>query len=79
MQQRKSVDRRCSATKRKFPFRDSSGERVREERRRLPDRRIDGIGFEIEWPDKMSNQEIQLSAGRHGQDNGIRLGKNTES
>ncbi len=58
MVQRKSVDRRCSGTKQKFPFRDSSGERVREERRKLSDRRIDGIGFEIEWPDKISNQEI---------------------
>jgi hypothetical protein len=75
MVQRKSVDRRCSTTRRKFPLRDSSGKRVREERRKLSDRRIDGIGFEIEWPDKMSNQAIPQSAGRHGQDSGFHLGK----
>jgi hypothetical protein len=75
MVKRKPVDRRCSSANRKFPFRDSSGERVREERRKLPDRRIDGIGFEIEWPATASNQGVPLVTERAGANRGVRTGE----
>ena len=47
MVKRSRQDRRCRAGRTKFPFRDTSGEPVREDRRRLPDRRLSGI--ELEW------------------------------
>ena len=48
MSERKPEDRRQSAGKRSFPFRDSNGKRVLEERRIQPDRRMNGIE-EAEW------------------------------
>ena len=47
MAKRSLQDRRCWAGKTKFPFRDSSGELVYENRRTQPDRRLSGI--EVEW------------------------------
>ena len=47
MVRRNRKDRRCWAGSKKLPLRDSSGELVREDRRRLPDRRLSGI--EVEW------------------------------
>ena len=47
MAKRSRQDRRCRAGRTNFPFRDSSGELVREDRRRLADRRLSGI--EVEW------------------------------
>jgi hypothetical protein len=44
---RRRQDRRCWTDRKKFPFRDSSGERVCEDRRRQPDRRLSAI--EAEW------------------------------
>jgi hypothetical protein len=43
MQKRNKTDRRRSSTHRKFPFRDSDGRVARQERRKLPDRRLTGI------------------------------------
>lgn len=48
MSQRKPEDRRRSVGKRSFPFRDSKEGRVLEERRKQPDRRMNGID-EAEW------------------------------
>ena len=48
MSQRKPEDRRQLAGKRSFPLRDSNWERVLEERRKQPDRRMNGIE-EAEW------------------------------
>ena len=48
MSQRKPEDRRWIVGKRSFPFRDSNGERVLEERRKKSDRRMYGIE-EAEW------------------------------
>ena len=39
--------RRCWGGRTNFPVRDSSGELVREDRHRLPDRRLSGI--DVEW------------------------------
>lgn len=47
MARRNHQDRRCRAGRKKFPFRDSGGELVSEDRRSLPDRRLSGI--EVEW------------------------------
>jgi hypothetical protein len=47
MARRSQQDRRCRAGRTKFPFRDSGGELVSEDRRCLPDRRLSGI--EVEW------------------------------
>jgi len=47
MARRSRQDRRCRTGRKKFPFRDSSGERVCEDRRRQPDRRLSAI--EAEW------------------------------
>ena len=47
MQERNPSDRRCRTTARRYPFRDSNGDLVRQDRRKLPDRRLDGI--EVEW------------------------------
>jgi len=43
MDQRNRTDRRHSSGKRPFPFKDRNGEWVSEDRRRLPDRRMEGI------------------------------------
>ena len=59
MNQRKLEDRRQLAGKRSFPFRDGTGERVVEERRKQPDRRMNGIE-EAEWletPEQSDNPE----------------------
>ena len=48
MSQRNLKDRRRSEGKRSFPFRDSNGGRVLEERRLQSDRRMNGIE-EAEW------------------------------
>lgn len=59
MSQRKPEDRRQLAGKRSFPLRDSNGERVLEERRKQPDRRMNGIE-EAEWlemPEQSDNSE----------------------
>jgi len=48
MNPRKPEDRRQFVGKRSFPFRDSNGERVLEERRKKSDRRMYGIE-EAEW------------------------------
>ena len=47
MQERNPSDRRCRTKARQYPFRDSDGNLVRQDRRTLPDRRLDGI--EVEW------------------------------
>jgi hypothetical protein len=47
MAKRIRQDRRCRAGRTKFPLRDASGELVRADRRRQPDRRLSGI--EAEW------------------------------
>lgn len=47
MQKRNDTDRRSNRAGLRFPFRDSDGELVREDRRKLPDRRLAGI--EVEW------------------------------
>ena len=48
MNQRESEDRRRLVGKQSLPFRDSNGERVLEDRRKQPDRRMNGIE-EAEW------------------------------
>jgi len=48
MSQRKPEDRRRLVGKQSLPFRDSNGERVLEDRRKQPDRRMNGIE-EAEW------------------------------
>jgi hypothetical protein len=63
MSQRKSVDRRRLEGKRSFPFRDSNGERVREERRKQPDRRMNGIE-EAEWLEMPEPSEIVMAGIR---------------
>jgi hypothetical protein len=47
MVKRNRKDRRCREGRTKLPFRDSSGELVRVDRRTQPDRRLSGI--EVEW------------------------------
>jgi hypothetical protein len=47
VQERNHTDRRCRAAAPRYPFRDSDGNLVRQDRRKLPDRRLDGI--EVEW------------------------------
>jgi len=47
MAKRNRQDRRCWEGRKKFPFRDSSGELVSADRRTQPDRRLSGI--EVEW------------------------------
>jgi hypothetical protein len=47
MRERNPSDRRTGIARPGFPLRDSSGELVRAERRRQPDRRLAGI--EVEW------------------------------
>ena len=49
MQERNPSDRRCRTKALQYPFRDSAGNLVRQDRRTLPDRRLDGI--EVEWLD----------------------------
>ncbi len=48
MDQRKPEDRRRLVGKQSLPFRDSNGKRVLEDRRKQPDRRMNGID-EAEW------------------------------
>ena len=48
MNQRKPNDRRRLVGKESLPFRDSNGDRVLEDRRKRPDRRMNGID-EAEW------------------------------
>ena len=48
MDQRKPEDRRRLLGKQSLPFRDSNGKRVLEDRRKQPDRRMNGID-EAEW------------------------------
>ena len=47
MVKRNRQEQRCWETRKKFPFRDSSGELVSADRRTQPDRRLSGI--EVEW------------------------------
>lgn len=62
MSQRTFEDRRRLGGKRSFPFRDSDGERVFEERRILPDRRMNGIE-EGEWSEMPEPFEIAKADG----------------
>lgn len=48
MQRRKTADRRSGGAAPRFPFNDATGERVRQERRKLPERRLAGH-IEVEW------------------------------
>jgi hypothetical protein len=57
MSQRKPGDRRQSVGKQLLPFRDSNGELVPENRRRQPDRRMNGIE-EAEWLEMPETSEI---------------------
>lgn len=47
MEYRNNIDRRRNSAAYRFPFRDSDGELVREDRRKLPDRRLAGIEAEL--------------------------------
>ncbi len=63
MSQRQQEDRRQLLAGRSFPFRDCNGERVLEERRKLPDRRTSGIE-EAEWlgmPEQSENIQLDYS------------------
>jgi len=63
MNQRKPEDRRQLVGKRSFPFRDGEGEKVLEERRKQPDRRMNGIE-EAEWqamPEQSENIQVDYS------------------
>jgi hypothetical protein len=48
MQRRKTADRCSGGAAPRFPFNDATGERVRQERRKLPERRLVGR-IEVEW------------------------------
>jgi len=48
VQKRNDTNRRCSSAGMRLPFRDSDGELVRRERRKLPERRLEA-GLEMEW------------------------------
>ncbi len=48
MQNRQVTDRRISSAEPRFPFNDAVGGRVRQERRKIPDRRLAGR-IEVEW------------------------------
>ena len=48
MHKRKVADRRTSSAEPRFPLNDDSGGRVRQERRKIPDRRLAGR-IEVEW------------------------------
>jgi hypothetical protein len=48
VQKRKTADRRSGGAAPRFPFNDATGERVRQERRKLPERRLAGR-IEVEW------------------------------
>ncbi|MCG6900800.1 MAG: hypothetical protein LJE75_12485 [Gammaproteobacteria bacterium] len=52
MQERNKTDRRRSSKNRKFPFRDSDGRVARQERRKLPDRRLAGV--EEGWTESLA-------------------------
>lgn len=63
MSQRQQEDRRQLLAGRSYPFMDSNGERVREERRKQPDRRTNGIE-EAEWldmPEQSENIQVDYS------------------
>lgn len=51
--QEKIKDRRNSRIRQKFPFWDRDNNLVTEDRRRVPDRRLDNI--EVEWVDEDLN------------------------
>jgi len=60
MNQRKPEDRRRLVGKQSLPFRDSNGERVLEDRRKQPDRRMNGID-EAEWLEMPEQSENCIS------------------
>ena len=53
MDQRNRNDRRGTTGRRAFPFNDSNGDWVSKERRKLPDRRMEGVE-EAEWLEQLT-------------------------
>jgi len=53
MDQRNRNDRRNSTGKRVFPFNDSDGDWVSKERRKIADRRMEGVE-EAEWLEQLA-------------------------
>ncbi len=64
MERRSGKDRRRPGPTPRFPFRDSHGQWVTSDRRRLADRRLNGLSNELFWQQMESTPEASYGANR---------------